>query len=251
MAGSSDMFENDGRRPWASVNFVTAHDGFTLRDVVSYETRHNLANGEENGDGHHANLSANYGVEGPTEDPHINAVRARQQRNLIASVILAQGVPMVLAGDEIGHTQLGNNNAYSQNNELTWLNWAEGDAELTQFVADLIRVRREYPVLRSREFLHGPVHLCWYTPTGEMMTVAEWEDPDSSSITIVLTPSATDDVPLAISINASTEVIDVELPPSERSWSIVLSTGEGRLENGRVWHAEARSLAVLGPAPVS
>jgi glycogen operon protein len=249
MSGSSDIFENEGRRPWASINFVTAHDGFTLRDVVSYASKHNHANGELNGDGHDENHSANYGVEGPTDDPEINAVRARQQRNLLATLLLAQGCPMMLAGDELGHTQLGNNNAYAQDNGTTWLDWENADAGLSELVARLSRIRREYPVLRSPVFLHGPVHLRWLTPAGEAMTVAEWEDPGSLGVTIVLTPRSPEDSELAIGINAAAEAVDFELPDSPRAWSMILSTGDGRLDDGRLWRAQGRSLAVFAPAP--
>ena len=153
--GSNDIFNESGRRPWASVNFVTAHDGFTLNDLVSFSHKHNLANGEDNRDGHSTNHSYNYGVEGPTEDPEINTIRRRQQRNLLASLILSQGTPMLLAGDEISHSQNGNNNAYCQDNETTWLNW-DLDPEqenLKAFVSHLIQLRKDNTLLRCPIFL--------------------------------------------------------------------------------------------------
>src|SRR5512145_1904112 len=157
VAGSSDLYEHSGRRPYASVNFVTAHDGFTLRDLVSYNDKHNEANKDENRDGENHNRSWNCGAEGPTDDPEIRALRLRQTRNLLASLLLSQGVPMLLAGDEFGHSQQGNNNAYCQDNELTWLSWEfdEDEKQLLEFVRDLIRLRREHRVFRRRKFFQN------------------------------------------------------------------------------------------------
>src|SRR5207248_11357758 len=143
--GSSDLYQSDGRTPSASINFVTAHDGFTLHDLVSYNQKHNEANGEGNRDGTDDNRSWNHGVEGETDDPQINAVRARQQRNLVATLLLSQGVPMLLGGDELGRTQNGNNNAWCQDSELSWFDWENADTELADFVQWLIRFRREHP----------------------------------------------------------------------------------------------------------
>src|SRR5262249_17338927 len=182
-----------GRRPWASVNFVTSHDGFTLTDVVSYELRHNAANGEGNHDGHPANFSSNWGVEGLTDDPSINGVRGRIKRAMLATVFLAAGTPMVLAGDEFGRTQLGNNNAYCQDNEVSWLNWdiagtPEG-AALTAYVARLIALRREHPVFRHPEFLHGRAHpapgiadIAWFDETGASISPEAWNDIDQGTL---------------------------------------------------------------------
>jgi glycogen operon protein len=183
LSGSSDLYEHNGRRPSASINFVTAHDGFTLRDLVSYNDRHNEANGEGNGDGCADNDSWNCGAEGPTDDPQINLLRARQMRNLMATLLLSQGVPMIVAGDEMGRTQLGNNNAYCQDNEISWLDWtANADArnqlEFTRYVVDL---RQRHPVLRRRRFFFGrQVHganirdIMWLRPDGQEMTDDEW-----------------------------------------------------------------------------
>ncbi|QOF79041.1 glycogen debranching protein GlgX [Variovorax sp. 38R] len=183
---SSASFAHDGRAPTASVNFITAHDGFTLRDLVSYESRHNLANGEDNRDGHAHNLSTNCGVEGLSDDPAVRAMRARLQRTLLATLLLSQGTPMLLAGDELGHSQNGNNNAYCQDNETTWLNWiglsdpASERARLTAFVARLTALRREAPALRSAHWwpaeppASAPPGLRWLRPDGQPMAPADW-----------------------------------------------------------------------------
>ena len=158
LAGSSDIFGYRGRRPWASINFITAHDGYTLQDLVSYEQKHNEANGEDNRDGHDANFSFNGGVEGPSDDPAIVAFRDRQKRNFMATLLLSLGVPMLLAGDELGHTQQGNNNAYCQDNEISWLDWENirpEDAALGDFVRYLIRFRREHRVFSRPRFFRG------------------------------------------------------------------------------------------------
>src|SRR5581483_1857202 len=157
LAGSSDLYEQSGRRPYASVNFITCHDGFTLHDLVSYNGKHNEANGENNQDGSNDNLSWNCGAEGPTDDPAIRALRERQKRNFFATLLLSQGVPMILAGDDMGQTQQGNNNAYCQDSELAWLNWelSGEQKELLTFVQRLTRLRRDQPVLTRRHFFHG------------------------------------------------------------------------------------------------
>jgi glycogen operon protein len=183
LAGSSDLYSHNGRRPSASVNFITAHDGFTLRDLVSYNGKHNEANGEENRDGCNDNDSWNCGAEGPTDDAAINALRSRQQRNFLATLLLSQGVPMLLAGDEFGQTQHGNNNAYCQDSPLAWLDWnlsAEQRA-LLDFVRELMRLRKTQPVFRRRHFFQGrPIHgteikdLYWLKPDGSEMSDADW-----------------------------------------------------------------------------
>ncbi|MFR9804468.1 glycogen debranching protein GlgX [Pseudonocardia sp. RS010] len=185
LTGSSDLYESSGRRPYSSINFVTAHDGFTLHDLVSYEHKHNEANGEDNHDGHDDNRSWNCGVEGPTDLPEIVALRERQKRNLLTTLFLSQGVPMLCHGDELGRTQGGNNNAYCQDNDISWIDWerAAGFAGLTEFTARLARLRREHPVFRRRRFFQGrPVRgtdledIAWLTPSGQPMTDAEWTD---------------------------------------------------------------------------
>src|SRR3954471_18364853 len=155
VAGSADLYEHTGRRPVASINFVTAHDGFTLRDLVSYNDKHNEANGEDNNDGESHNRSWNHGVEGPTDDPDVRALRAREQRNFIATLLLSQGVPMLLHGDELGRTQQGNNNTYAQDNELSWVHWDDADTPLVEFTAAVSRLRRDHPTFRRKRFFTG------------------------------------------------------------------------------------------------
>jgi glycogen operon protein len=184
LTGSSDLYQDDGRKPCASINFVTAHDGFTLHDLVSYNTKHNEANGEDNRDGVDENYSWNHGVEGPTDDPAIIALRERQKRNFLATLLLSQGVPMLLGGDELGRTQQGNNNAYCQDNEISWFHWTldERQQQLLAFTRRLIALRRAHPNLRRRNFFHGrPIYgsaardILWLRPDGREMTVAEWQ----------------------------------------------------------------------------
>src|SRR5215211_5863310 len=183
--GSSDLYASDGRRPSASINFVTAHDGFTLADLVSYNEKHNEANGEGNQDGTDDNRSWNHGVEGPTDDPEINALRARQRRNLLATLLMSQGVPMVLGGDELGRTQNGNNNAWCQDNELSWFDWEHADWDLHTFVQRLIRLRAEHPVFRRPRYFEGRgvmgsglPDVWWFRPDGRRMTQRDWTTPD-------------------------------------------------------------------------
>ncbi|MCW2698132.1 MAG: hypothetical protein JWR62_3217 [Modestobacter sp.] len=195
LTGSSDLYRSNGRRPHASINFVTAHDGFTLHDLVSYDRKHNEANGEDGRDGADDNRSWNCGVEGETEDPAVRALRERQKRNLLATLFLSQGVPMLVAGDEAGRTQAGNNNAYCQDNALSWVDWerAADFAALTDFTARLARLRREHPVFRRRRFFQGrPVRgtqledIAWLTPAGEPMTDAEWTAAHAGPLTVFL-----------------------------------------------------------------
>jgi glycogen operon protein len=182
LTGSGDLYEHTGRKPHASINYVTCHDGYTLRDLVSYEQKHNQANGENNRDGHNDNRTWNCGHEGPTDDPKVNARRLRQRRNLVATVLLSQGVPMLLAGDEIAHTQKGNNNAYCQDNELTWLAWNHADRDFLAFVQTLIHLRVTEPVLRRRAFFlgrairgEGVANIAFFKPNGHEFTDGEWK----------------------------------------------------------------------------
>jgi isoamylase len=188
--GSADLYERDGRRPFASVNFVTAHDGFTLADLVAYNEKHNDANGEGNRDGTDDNRSWNCGVEGPTDDPAIRALRARQQRNFLATLFLCQGVPMLLGGDEIGRTQDGNNNAWCQDNELSWFDWDAADQDLLDFTRRLIRLRRDHPVLRRQRFFEGRGEqlpdVWWMRPDGRRMTRRDWDNGGARSIGVFL-----------------------------------------------------------------
>jgi glycogen operon protein len=182
-SGSSDLYDTGGRRPHASINFVTAHDGFTLHDLTGYNEKHNEGNGEDNRDGTDDNLSWNCGVEGPTDDPAIIELRDRQKRNMLATLVLSQGVPMICGGDEISRTQRGNNNTYCQDNELSWFDWKldHRDHELLAFTRRLISLRREHSVLRRRQFFQGRhirgsavKDLAWFRPDGKEMTDEDW-----------------------------------------------------------------------------
>jgi len=196
LTGSSDLYETTGRRPYASVNFVTAHDGFTLRDLVSYNEKHNEANGEGNRDGESHNRSWNCGVEGPTGDPGVNALRSQQQRNFLATLILSQGIPMILGGDEMGRTQFGNNNGYCQDNQISWYKWDEKDQDLIDFVSELVKLRKAHPALHRRRWFHGrPIHgfadIAWLKPTGDEMTDQDWmQGPVAKSLGVYLNGQA-------------------------------------------------------------
>ncbi|HMD23852.1 MAG TPA: glycogen debranching protein GlgX, partial [Streptosporangiaceae bacterium] len=201
LTGSSDLYETSGRRPIASINFVTCHDGFTLADLVSYNGKHNEANGEENRDGTDDNRSWNCGVEGPAEDdPEVAELRARQQRNFLVTLFLSQGIPMLSAGDEIARTQGGNNNAYCQDNEISWVDWsrAAGERDLLAFTQKVARLRRRHPVFRRRRFFHGPftgsgagtTDITWLTPAGDEMTEEDWQASFARSVAVFLNGSA-------------------------------------------------------------
>src|SRR6185436_2983454 len=203
LTGSSDLYEGTGRRPSASINFVTAHDGFTLRDLVSYNEKHNEANGEENRDGESHNRSWNCGVEGPTDDPAILELRERQKRNMLISLLLSQGVPMLCGGDELGRTQGGNNNAYCQDNETSWFDWdlKDRDRQLLAFVQRLIRLRREQPVLRRRRFFQGRrirgseiKDIAWFRPDGHEMTDEDWNTGYARSLAVRLAGDAIEEM---------------------------------------------------------
>jgi glycogen operon protein len=195
IAGSAELFNHRFRRTWASVNYLASHDGFTLADVVSYEHKHNEANGENNADGHNENFSANWGVEGPTADEAIAATRARVTRSMLASLFTSLGTPMLTAGDEFGRSQSGNNNAYCQDNELSWLDWQAADSKegraLTAFTARLIALRRQHPMLRDTRFLHGEMDVLpgvkdvgWFDERGEPLTSDAWHDPEARALTL-------------------------------------------------------------------
>jgi len=195
LTGSSDLYQDDSRRPGASVNFVTAHDGFTLTDLVSYNQKHNEANGEANHDGESYNRSWNCGVEGPTDDPEILALRARQRRNLLATLLLSQGVPMLLSGDEVGRTQGGNNNAYCQDNEISWFPWASVDEDLLAYTTALVALRRDHPVFRRRRWflgrpLRGTADILWLKPEGTEMTEADWNEHHETCVGMFLNGEA-------------------------------------------------------------
>jgi glycogen operon protein len=244
--GSSDLYQGDGRAPSASINFITAHDGFTLRDLVSYNEKHNEANGEDNKDGTDDNRSWNHGVEGPTDDPGINAVRARQQRNLLTTLLLSQGAPMLLGGDEFGRTQHGNNNAWCQDNEISWFDWESADSELIEFVKRLIRLRLEHPVFRREAFLTGREvrgsglpDVWWFRPDGRRMTQKDWQREDAHTLGVFLngqeipnkTPDGHDivDDSFLLLFNAYGEPITFTLPTRRfgARWQVEIATGEG------------------------
>jgi glycogen operon protein len=201
LTGSSDLYQQDGKRPYASINFMTAHDGFTLNDLVSFNEKHNEANGEDNRDGDSHNNSWNCGTEGPTDDEQINALRRRQMRNLLSTLFLSQGVPMLSGGDEFARTQKGNNNVYCQDNELSWFSWERTPAEhaQTEFVARLIRFRKEHPVFRRPKFFQGrPIRglgikdIMWLSPSGKEMSDEEWNSGYARSIGVLLSGQTMD-----------------------------------------------------------
>ncbi|WP_119153710.1 glycogen debranching protein GlgX [Caldimonas tepidiphila] len=238
-AGSSASFHRRARAPGASVNFVTAHDGFTLRDLVSYERRHNEPNGEHNRDGHAHNHSWNCGVEGPSDDPAVLALRARLQRALLATLLLSQGTPMLLAGDEIGHSQRGNNNAYCQDNETTWLDWARADADLCACVARLIALRRDHAALRPARWLAGTpepggvADVEWLSPRGEPLRDGDWERHDEGALMIRLAPQAPANGALALLlVNPSAHEVRLRppAPPSGAAWQPAFDSGDARGE---------------------
>jgi glycogen operon protein len=249
LTGSSDLFQISGRGPVASINFITAHDGFTLRDLVTYEAKLNQANGEQNRDGSDDNNSWNCGVEGETDDPAVNALRDRMVRNFLATLLLSQGVPMLLAGDEMGHTQRGNNNAYCQDNEITWLDWNldERRTRLLQFTRSLIRGRLSQPVLMRRRFFQGHhifdsqlKDVAWFHPDGTEMRQEDWQKPVLRSLGFLLGGDAIGEVDdrgrkvvgdtLLILLNADAEPLPFVLPAVEwgHDWEFVLDTSDGR-----------------------
>ena len=279
LTGSSDLYEGGGRTPSASINFVTAHDGFTLRDLVVYEEKRNEANGEDNRDGESHNRSWNCGVEGPTDDPQVNTLRARQQRNMLATLLLSQGVPMIAHGDEIGRTQGGNNNGYCQDNPTTWMDWDLDDdnRELLAFTQHLIRLRHDHPVLRrSRFFTGAPTQegglpdVAWFDPSGEVMDSAAWDAEFARTLMVFLNGEAitepdvygeriVDDSFLVL-FNGHHEDVDFTVPASTygERWSMVACTdpevpvddADGILTAGEKISVTARSVLVLGRPPL-
>ncbi len=240
LTGSADLFENRGRRPWSSLNFITAHDGFTLQDLVSYEQKHNLANAEDNRDGTDNNNSWNCGVEGPTTDPRIIALRAKQKRNFLATLFLSQGTPMLTAGDEFGRTQDGDNNAYCQDNEISWVNWdgrTEDDLAFEAFVRKLIAIRRDHPVFRRAKFLTGREvadsginDVTWHTCDGRVMTDRDWHGPHARCLGAQLfsVEANSDGLPdlFMVLLNGADAAMSFVLPEPRRSasWRLVFDT---------------------------
>jgi glycogen operon protein len=262
-AGSSDLFRQHARKPTASVNFVTSHDGFTLRDLVSYNDRHNEANLEDGADGHSHNLSWNCGVEGPTDDPAVNELRERQARNLLATLFLSQGVPMMLAGDEFGHTQAGNNNAYCQDSEIAWLDWSalERNAGLLRFARQLIDLRRSRLWLRRDTFLKGTrrgAHakdVAWLHPSGREMTEPDWNDSGLRAIAVHMNGAPTraaDGDDLLVVCNADQNAVDMTLPaaPPGSRWQLVFDTGSAAPRDVPLQYAGSDVLSVGGRSTV-
>ena len=246
ITGSADLYESSARRPVASINFVTAHDGFTLHDLVSYNEKHNEANGEDNNDGESHNRSWNCGVEGPTDDPAVLSLRARQQRNFLATLLLSQGVPMIAHGDELGRTQQGNNNTYAQDSELSWINWESMDAPLMEFTAAVNTLRAEHPTFRRRRFFDGrPVRrgegealpdIVWLTEDGSTMSPDDWDTPVARSLGVFLNGQGISgkdargqritDLNFLLYFNADDEDVKVTLPAKEYApmWDLVIDT---------------------------
>jgi len=269
LTGSSDLYRDDARRPHASVNFVTAHDGFTLRDLVSYDRKHNEANGEDNRDGSEDNRSWNCGFEGPTEDPAVLDLRARQQRNFVATLFLSQGVPMLLHGDEVSRTQHGNNNTYCQDNETSWVDWNDLDTDLLAFVRQVSQLRADHPVFRRRRFFDGRgkgdelSDIDWFTPSGEHMTGEDWTAGFAKSVTVFLNGEAISepgprgeqvvDESFLLLFNAHHESLEFMLPGEAYgdAWETVVDTADPdvgdrpALRAGEKLEVTARSLLVL------
>jgi len=270
--GSSDLYGRSGRRPYASINYVTSHDGFTLHDLVSYNDRHNEANGEGGQDGHSHNLSWNCGAEGPTDDPAVLDLRERQKRNLLATLLLSQGIPMVLAGDEIGRTQLGNNNAYCQDNQLSWTDWNldEPRQRLLEFTRRLIALRNAHPVFRRRDFFQGrPLHgggvqdLSWLRPDGQEMSDEEWEHEHARCLGVHYSGSALNEVDrrgrvlrdddFLLLFNGHHDAVSFVLPSlGNGPWHLVFDTVGEHPEvrpqafgGGQAYELEGRAMAVL------
>jgi glycogen operon protein len=272
LSGSSDLYQHNGRRPYASINFITAHDGFTLNDLVSYNEKHNQANGEGNRDGDNHNNSWNCGVEGPTEDPNIVALREKQKRNLLGTLLLSQGVPMICGGDERGRSQRGNNNAYCQDNEISWLNWDlnERDAQLLEFAKHLIQLRKEHPVLLRRRFFQGRAirgggirDIAWFQPDGSDMSEEAWDNGLVRTLGMRLNGMAIDETDergeriiddiLLLLINGHDEKQSFKLPgpPESPRWEVLLDTNTPHVEEtrsaapGEIFELHPRTLVML------
>ncbi|WP_323037088.1 glycogen debranching protein GlgX [Pararhodobacter sp.] len=248
ITGSAIQFDHSGRGATSSINFISAHDGFNLMDMVSYAQKNNIANGEGNRDGHSENYSDNMGFDGPTDDVQVNQMRALRRRNLMATLLLSQGTPMILAGDEIGHTQQGNNNAYCQDSEISWLNWAKADTDMLAFTKRLIAFRKNHPILRQKLFLHskarssdGKSDVLWWHPEGRRMSASDWEDPALSFVCVEMrtasgTPEYADlEYALFLVFNAG-GAQDIVLPPTPdgKIWSRRINTYAPEAPNERM-----------------
>jgi isoamylase len=265
LTGSSDLYETTGRKPFASINFITAHDGFTLHDLVSYNEKHNTANGEENRDGESHNRSWNCGAEGPTEDPAVLDLRARQKRNFLTTLFLSQGIPMLLGGDEISRTQQGNNNAYCQDNEISWFHWTEADPDLLEFTTSLIQLRKDHPVFRRRKYFMGRsirgdkmCDIAWFRPDGKEMSEEDWSVGHSKSVAIFLNGRGLSDLDVTgepikddsftILFNAHYEPLEFTLPDSIiPQWYLVLDTSKNVPARGKVEKSPSQLLPLETP----
>ncbi|MEO8540325.1 MAG: glycogen debranching protein GlgX [bacterium] len=265
LTGSSDLYASNGRRPYASINFVTAHDGFTLQDLVSYDEKHNADNGEENNDGNDYNMSWNHGAEGPTDDAQINELRARQVRNFIATLLISQGTPMLLHGDEAARSQGGNNNAYCQDNEISWMNWKEDEASKAtlDWTRRIVEFRKRHPVLRRRGFFRGRAirgsnvkDISWFREDATEMAEQDWEEAHRRALAIRLSGAASDlvddrgnvlvDNSLLILLNASSEDVDFKLPADTGSskWMLAFDSADPRIDAGSEAAAAAQTRKV-------
>ncbi len=271
LTGSSDLYEHTGRKPFASINFVTAHDGFTLRDLVSYNEKHNEANGEDGRDGESHNRSWNSGVEGETDDQEVLRIRARQQRNFIATLLISQGVPMLLHGDELGRTQAGNNNAYAQDSPISWVDWENADTRLIEFTRQLSQLRKLHPTFRRSSFFDGrpvtwgesePVpDIVWFAPDAQPMSQDDWTSGVGKTIGVYLNGASITrrdsrgrkmtDIDFLILFSADNEPVTITVPPAEfaQEWTVIVDTGSngaGRTVTAGETHAiEAHSVVVL------
>jgi isoamylase len=266
LTGSAELFHRRFRKPWASVNFVASHDGFTLVDVTSYEQKHNEANQEGNNDGHNENCSANWGVEGPTDDPEILETRGRVARALIATNLLSLGTPMLLGGDEFGRTQLGNNNAYCQDNEISWMDWSLAESPagrtMTEFVARVIALRKNYPILREMRFLHGDrevlpglYDVSWFDERGAALTIDAWQDPEGRALTLRRAgPGHNGEVDvILIMMNGSAQALTFTPPAPHLEWNVLMDSAapdglQYPLIGGEL-EIQAHSVAVLLAQP--
>jgi len=262
MTGSADLFNHSARSPRASINHVTVHDGFTLADLYSYDAKHNEANGEGNRDGSDHNISTNCGHEGPTDDPSILALRRQLRKNQLACLMLAQGVPLLLAGDEVGNSQGGNNNAYCQDNEVGWIDWSnlgKGDDDMTDYVGRLTHLRKRFPQITSRHWVHGKKEdgtfgVLWLTPKATEMTEPDWNFPEGRFLAYLLGPAG--EAPtLYIALNAAPQAIEVLLPevPRTSAWKLLLNTADDEpavtvFKSGAAMSAQPRSVIVLESA---
>ena len=251
--GSADVFEHNGRSSYASVNFVTSHDGFTLADLVSYRRKHNEANGEQNRDGHAHNYSCNYGVEGPTDDASILARRRKHRLNLLATLLVSQGTPLLLAGDEFGHSQRGNNNAYAQDNEIGWLNWArhDEDRDFTAQVRELVHLRRTTPLLRLQEYVHGTlatdhgeISIEWLMPDGRIMTDKDWKETLVLTVVVAEKKDSERESAVTVLFNGSDAGIDFAVPAG-RDWQLAFASDPEAALREHATYLPQHAIAIL------